>query len=59
MAPDEDQWFELKDLNVRFPERELTIVTGLTALGKTALLVCDWPHLVCTLFILHSVRWLC
>ena len=58
-APDKDRRFELKDLNVQFPEGELTIVTGPTALGKTALLVCDRPHLVCTLFILHSVRWLC
>jgi len=58
-APDEDRRFELKDLNIRFPEGELTIVTGPTASGKTALLVCHRPHLVCTLFILHSVRWLC
>ena len=58
-APDEDRRFELKDLNIRFPEGELTIVTGPTASGKTALLVCHRPHLVCTLFILHFVRWLC
>ena len=58
-APDEDRRFELKDLNIRFPEGELTIVTGPTASGKTALLVCHRPHLVCILFILHSVRWLC
>ncbi|KXN85925.1 ATP-dependent bile acid permease [Leucoagaricus sp. SymC.cos] len=39
-APDdEDRRFELKDLNIRFPEGELTIVTGSTASGKTALLM--------------------
>ncbi|CAA7263971.1 unnamed protein product [Cyclocybe aegerita] len=31
--------FELKDLSVKFPEGELTIVTGPTASGKTALLM--------------------
>jgi hypothetical protein len=31
--------FELKDINVVFPERQLTVVTGPTASGKTALLV--------------------
>lgn len=31
--------FELKDISVRFPEGELTLVTGPTASGKTALLV--------------------
>jgi ABC-type multidrug transport system fused ATPase/permease subunit len=38
-APDEDRRFELKDLNIRFPEGELTLVTGPTASGKTAILV--------------------
>jgi ABC-type multidrug transport system fused ATPase/permease subunit len=32
--------FELRDLSVRFPEGKLTVVTGPTASGKTALLVC-------------------
>jgi excinuclease UvrABC ATPase subunit len=31
--------FELKDINIVFPERQLTVVTGPTASGKTALLV--------------------
>ena len=31
--------FELKDISVRFPPGELTVVTGPTASGKTALLV--------------------
>ncbi|KAI0275322.1 multidrug resistance-associated ABC transporter [Gloeopeniophorella convolvens] len=31
--------FELKDINVMFPERELSVVTGPTASGKTALLM--------------------
>ncbi|KAF9442979.1 multidrug resistance-associated ABC transporter [Macrolepiota fuliginosa MF-IS2] len=41
-APDvvgEDHRFELRDLNIRFPEGELTVVTGPTASGKTALLM--------------------
>jgi hypothetical protein len=44
-GPDEpllenDHKFELKDISVMFPEGELTIITGPTASGKTALLVC-------------------
>jgi excinuclease UvrABC ATPase subunit len=31
--------FELRDINIVFPERQLTVVTGPTASGKTALLV--------------------
>ena len=31
--------FELSDINVVFPERQLTVITGPTASGKTALLV--------------------
>jgi hypothetical protein len=31
--------FELTDINIVFPERQLTLVTGPTASGKTALLV--------------------
>jgi ABC-type multidrug transport system fused ATPase/permease subunit len=31
--------FELRDLSIRFPEGKLTVVTGPTASGKTALLV--------------------
>lgn len=34
-----DRNFELKDVSVKFPEGELTIITGPTASGKTALLV--------------------
>ena len=34
-----DRIFELKDVSVKFPEGELTIITGPTASGKTALLV--------------------
>ena len=37
---DEDHKFELRDVDVMFPEGELTVVTGPTASGKTALLVC-------------------
>lgn len=36
---DEDHVFELRDVSVVFPERQLTLVTGPTASGKTALLV--------------------
>ena len=32
--------FQLNDISVMFPEGELTVVTGPTASGKTALLVC-------------------
>lgn len=35
----EDHRFELKDISVRFPEGELTLITGPTASGKSALLV--------------------
>ena len=34
-----DHRFELRDINIMFPERQLTVVTGPTASGKTALLV--------------------
>ena len=34
-----DRIFEMKDVSVKFPEGELTIITGPTASGKTALLV--------------------
>lgn len=36
---EESTRFELKDINVLFPEGELSVVTGPTASGKTALLV--------------------
>ncbi|KAG2056641.1 hypothetical protein BDR06DRAFT_952711 [Suillus hirtellus] len=35
----EDHRFELKDISVRFPEGELSVITGPTASGKTALLM--------------------
>ncbi|KAH7927022.1 P-loop containing nucleoside triphosphate hydrolase protein [Leucogyrophana mollusca] len=35
----EDHKFELRDISVRFPEGELTVITGPTASGKSALLV--------------------
>ncbi|EKM76533.1 hypothetical protein AGABI1DRAFT_122491 [Agaricus bisporus var. burnettii JB137-S8] len=38
-ASEEERCFELKDLNLRFPEGQLTVVTGPTASGKTALLM--------------------
>ena len=31
--------FELRDIDIMFPERQMTVVTGPTASGKTALLV--------------------
>ena len=34
-----DHRFELRDISIVFPERQLTVVTGPTASGKTALLV--------------------
>jgi ABC-type multidrug transport system fused ATPase/permease subunit len=36
---EQEQKFELRDLNVLFPEGRLTLITGPTASGKTALLV--------------------
>ena len=36
---DEVPKFELRDINVMFPEAKLTVITGPTASGKTALLV--------------------
>ncbi|KAF8836435.1 P-loop containing nucleoside triphosphate hydrolase protein [Paxillus ammoniavirescens] len=35
----EDHKFELRDISVRFPEGELTVITGPTASGKTAMLL--------------------
>ena len=35
----DDRVFELRNVTIRFPEGELTVVTGPTASGKTALLV--------------------
>ncbi|KAF9230741.1 ABC transporter type 1, transmembrane domain-containing protein [Melanogaster broomeanus] len=35
----EDHKFELRDISVRFPEGELTLITGPTASGKTAMLM--------------------
>jgi excinuclease UvrABC ATPase subunit len=57
ISSSEDRNFELLDVSVKFPEGQLTIVTGPTASGKTALLVrlsnivffifaqtaCSWP----------------
>jgi energy-coupling factor transporter ATP-binding protein EcfA2 len=40
LAENMDHRFELRDLNVRFPESKLSLITGPTASGKTALLVC-------------------
>jgi ABC-type multidrug transport system fused ATPase/permease subunit len=40
-----DHRFELRDIDVMFPEGELTVITGPTASGKTALLV--RPHFPC------------
>ena len=34
-----DHHFELKDINIKFPEGQLSLITGPTASGKTALLV--------------------
>lgn len=39
-----DHHFELKDITVRFPEGQLSVITGPTASGKTALLVSDKRH---------------
>ncbi|KAH9943429.1 multidrug resistance-associated ABC transporter [Epithele typhae] len=39
LAAATDHRFELRDINIRFPEGKLTVVTGPTASGKTALLM--------------------
>jgi excinuclease UvrABC ATPase subunit len=39
ISSSEDRMFELLDVSVKFPEGQLTVVTGPTASGKTALLV--------------------
>ena len=39
--------FELRDVTLRFPEGKLTVVTGPTASGKTALLVCYLNFFIC------------
>lgn len=39
LVENSDHRFELRDLNVRFPEGELSLITGPTASGKTGLLV--------------------
>jgi ABC-type multidrug transport system fused ATPase/permease subunit len=41
----EDHRFELKDISIRFPEGELSVITGPTASGKTALLVSKVPFI--------------
>ncbi|KAH7905802.1 hypothetical protein BJ138DRAFT_1118141 [Hygrophoropsis aurantiaca] len=38
VSESEDHQFELHDISVRFPEGELTVITGPTASGKAALL---------------------
>lgn len=47
---DAERRFELKDVTVKFPEGKLSLVTGPTASGKTALLVrLPSAHAACTL----------
>lgn len=50
--------FQLNDISVMFPEGELTVVTGPTASGKTALLVCS-QYLRISHFTQPSGRWHC
>lgn len=42
-----DRVFELRDISIKFPEGELTVITGPTASGKTALLVCSSIFFTC------------
>jgi ABC-type transport system involved in cytochrome bd biosynthesis fused ATPase/permease subunit len=44
ISSSEDRMFELLDVSVKFPEGQLTVVTGPTASGKTALLVMSSFH---------------
>ena len=57
-----DQRFELRDVNITFPECQLTVVTGPTASGKTALLVSlgePASKLASRCIHSYSTRWLC
>jgi ABC-type multidrug transport system fused ATPase/permease subunit len=47
--PLDDYVFELKDISIRFPQGKLTVITGPTASGKSALLVSALPFLSCSL----------
>jgi ABC-type transport system involved in cytochrome bd biosynthesis fused ATPase/permease subunit len=41
LGPEEtDTRFKLGSIDIRFPEKQLSLITGPTASGKTALLVC-------------------
>ena len=54
-----DRVFELRDITIRFPEGKLTVVTGPTASGKTALLV-SFPITFTFRYLISSgFRWLC
>jgi hypothetical protein len=52
-ADEPDHRFELKDIDIRFPEGQLSLITGPTASGKSALLVstmksafvCNYLHI--------------
>jgi ABC-type multidrug transport system fused ATPase/permease subunit len=50
--------FELRDLDIKFPQGVLTVVTGPTASGKTALLVRYFiMHRICILILTDFGRW--
>jgi hypothetical protein len=51
--------FELRDINITFPERQLTVVTGPTASGKTALLVSIHFELSRCYADAYTARWHC
>lgn len=46
-----DHRFELRDVSIMFPDGELSVITGPTASGKTALLVCSRARHLDFLFI--------
>lgn len=52
LTDESDRKFELKDISVIFPEGELSVITGPTASGKTAMLVCILFNFY------RSLRWL-
>lgn len=54
-----DRRFELTDVSVMFPEGELTVVTGPTASGKTALLVGVHIESQVVSVVTCIFRWLC
>ncbi len=59
ISSSEDRIFELLDVSVKFPEGQLSVVTGPTASGKTALLVSFFSIILFIDFAQTARRWPC